>query len=236
MKIDCALCPAEIDELPARDLSDATAVVFDVLRATSSMITGLAHGATEIFPVRTIGEALELRRQMPDAVLGGERNGDRIGGFDVGNSPLEYRALAGRRIITTTTNGTIALRAVGHAERVLVAALLNLDAIHDAIAAEPPRELLLVCGGTFREPALEDLFAAGALAARFPGAELTDAAHTALAVCSRFAGCAAACFHAARNGRTLLAAGRADELEWCAQTGKFALVGVMRDGIVRTRK
>jgi 2-phosphosulfolactate phosphatase len=232
MKIDCALSPSEIDFLPARDLRGATAVVFDVLRATSSMITALAGGATEIFPVTSIEDALALKEKMPDAVLGGERHGDRIEGFDVGNSPLEYRALAGRRIITTTTNGTVALRAVAHAERVLVASLLNFDATARAIATAQPRELLLVCAGTFREAALEDIFAAGLLAARFPGAELTHAAETALGVPADYGGDALRCLRAADNGRVLAAKGRHADVEWCAQTSLFDVAGVMRGGVV----
>src|SRR5436190_17096535 len=110
MHIDAVLTPADIALLPQRDLSGVTCVVFDVLRATSSMLTGLAHGAAEIHPVCTIEEALALRQRWPDAVLGGERQGDLIPGFDIGNSPLEYRdSVAKRRIITTTTNGTVAL-------------------------------------------------------------------------------------------------------------------------------
>src|SRR5258706_15449923 len=102
MRIDAVLSPPEIDLLPERDLSNATAVVFDVLRATSSMIIAFAHGAAEIIPARTIEEALSLKARMPDAKLGGERHGDRIEGFDLGNSPLEYRDVRGARIITTT--------------------------------------------------------------------------------------------------------------------------------------
>jgi 2-phosphosulfolactate phosphatase len=232
MKIDCALNPSEIDWLPSRDLGGVTAVVFDVLRATSSMVTALAHGAREIYPVTSIEEALELKKRLPDAVLGGERQGDRIEGFDVGNSPLEYRALVGRRIITTTTNGTVALRAVAGAERVFAAALLNLDATARAIAALEPRELLLVCAGTFREPGLEDIFAAGLLAARFPGAQLTDAARTAAGVAAACGGDALKCLHDARNGRALLAKGRRAEVEWCAQISPCDVVAVMRDGVL----
>lgn len=129
MNIDAALTPADIATLPARDLSGVTCVVFDILRATSSMVTGLANGAREIHPASTIEEALALRERMPDAVLAGERHGDRIQGFDVGNDPMEYAGLAGRRIITTTTNGTVALRACEKAGRVLIGALLNMDAL-----------------------------------------------------------------------------------------------------------
>src|SRR4051794_28316015 len=110
MTIDAVLTPAEIALLPETDLGDATCVVFDVLRATSSMLTALAGGAKEIIPVRTIEEARAARKIHPHALLGGERHGERIEGFDLGNSPFEYRELPGRSIISTTTNGTVALR------------------------------------------------------------------------------------------------------------------------------
>ena len=139
MKFDAALTPADISRLPERDLSGTTCVVFDVLRATSSMITALANGAAEIFPAKTIEEARALREKMPDALLGGERHGERIEGFDLGNNPFEYAAHSGRRIISTTTNGTIALRACERAGRVLVGALLNLAALRDEHAKPAER-------------------------------------------------------------------------------------------------
>src|SRR6185295_6978290 len=116
MKIDVALNPAEIARLPQRQLAGTTCIVFDVLRATSSMITALGHGASEIYPVTSIDEALELRKEHPRAILAGERHGERIDGFDIGNSPFEYQTLHGARIISTTTNGTVALRACEHAD------------------------------------------------------------------------------------------------------------------------
>src|SRR4051812_27980863 len=115
MTVDAVLTPAEIALLPHAELADATCVVFDVLRATSSMVTALAHGAKEIIPVSTIEEALTARIRRPEALLGGERHGDRIEGFDLGNSPFEYREIAGRTVISTTTNGTVALRACANA-------------------------------------------------------------------------------------------------------------------------
>ena len=115
MEIDVILNPAEIALLPQRDLSDATCVVFDVLRATSSMTTALAHGAA--------GDSSGADDRGGGGVEGGgcrERcwagrgRGSRFAGFDIGNSPFEYReGVAGRTIISTTTNGTIALRACG---------------------------------------------------------------------------------------------------------------------------
>ncbi len=232
MKITVALDPPEIAQLPKRDLSRTTCVVFDVLRATSSMITALAHGAAEIHPVRTIEEARELKSDMPHAVLGGERDGEIIDGFDVGNSPFEYTGLAGRTIITTTTNGTIALRACEHADTVLVGAILNLAELADEIRWREPEELLLVCAGTFEEFALEDACAAGLLIGALSNAQLTDAAHAALAVAKQFPTPLAA-LRAARNGRALEAKGRGKEVDWCAQASRFNVVGIMEQAVIR---
>ncbi len=233
MIIEVALNPAEIALLPERDLSGTTCVVFDILRATSSMITALAHGAAEIRPVCTIEEALALKAKIPSAVLGGERHGERIDGFDVGNSPFEYRDLAGRCIITTTTNGTVALRACAKAERVLVGAILNLSALTVAVRAFQPERLLLVCAGTFSEFALEDACAAGMLIGRLgEGSELTDSAAAALAV-SRVFDEPIDALRAARNGRALADKGRSLEVEWCAEDSRFNVVGRMEEGVIR---
>ena len=100
MRIDAILSPPEIDLLPQRDLRETVCVVFDVLRATSSIVTALAHGAREIFPAGTIEEALALRSKWPEAALGGERHGGKIDGFDLGNSPAEYAKKPPAKIIT----------------------------------------------------------------------------------------------------------------------------------------
>jgi 2-phosphosulfolactate phosphatase len=231
MFIDAAINPADIAILPTRDLSHTTCVVFDILRATSSMITGLANGATEIWPVQTIEQARELRARMPDIVLGGERHGDPIEGFDVGNNPLEYSRLGGRRIATTTTNGTIALRACDAAERVLVGAILNLDAVRSAIA--DAENVLLVCAGTFETLALEDVLAAGMLARFFPAAELTDSARTCVAVADAYPTPLEGLL-AARNGRALATRGWREQVEWCADVSRFDTIGIMNAGVIRS--
>lgn len=232
MIVDVVLNPAEIALLPQRDLSATTCVVFDVLRATSSMITGLAHGAAEIHPVTTIDEALALKQRLPQAVLGGERHGDRIEGFDVGNSPLEYMDLAGRSIITTTTNGTVALRACEKAQRVLVGAILNIDALATELTRAQPEQVVLVCAGTFADFALEDTIGAGLLIAALGKPELTDSAYAALAVAQCYPEPLDA-LRRARNGRALEAKGRGTEVEWCAQRSRFNVVGSMEQAVIR---
>ena len=173
MNLKTTFTPAEFEVLARTDLSQTTCVVFDILRATSSMITALANGAEQILPVATIEEALAAKAEHPEALLCGERDGLRItaaqtGGpeFDLGNSPREYTAeiVAGKTLITTTTNGTRALRACANAEHTLVASFLNLTATAEHLRAAAPENLVLVCSGTYEEAALEDTLAAGALA------------------------------------------------------------------------
>jgi 2-phosphosulfolactate phosphatase len=233
--IDVVLSPPEIDLLPQRDLAGTVAVVFDVLRATSTMITALANGATGIRPVRSIEEAWTLKNERPAALMGGERHGERIEGFDLGNSPLEYgEGVRGREIISTTTNGTVALRAAGHASSVLAAALLNIGAVAAHVEAEPAREILLVCAGTFHEAALEDILAAGMLISLLPGRPLSDAARVALALYREEEGDLPAALRRAKNGRALVAKGRDAEVEWCARKSVFPLVAAMdREGCIR---
>jgi 2-phosphosulfolactate phosphatase len=146
--------------------------VFDVLRATSTMVTALGNGATEIIPVSEIAEALESRRKDPAVLLAGERDGLRIEAnltgsvrFDLGNSPREFTKdkVAGKKIVMTTTNGTRALRACAHAKTVLVSSFLNLRTTVELLEREKPSQLLVICSGTFEQVAYEDVLGAGAL-------------------------------------------------------------------------
>jgi 2-phosphosulfolactate phosphatase len=173
MKIDAILSPVELPALAKRDLRDATCVVFDVLRATSAFVTALHNGAKAIVPVSEIAEALALRHKQPDILLGGERDGVRIRGeqtggidFDLGNSPREYtpEKVRGKTIVSTTTNGTRALRACTGAQTVLAASFLNLTATVQFIRRLQPAQIVLVCAGTRENIATEDVLAAGALA------------------------------------------------------------------------
>jgi len=233
MKIDVILSPPEIDLLPQRDLSTATCIVFDVLRATSSIITALAGGASEIYPVCTIEAALELKKRIPEALLGGERHGNRIDGFDLGNSPSEYRETGGRKIITTTTNGTVALRACENAQEILAGALLNMDALATRLDCEQPENVILVCAGTFRDLAIEDVYAAGMLCSRFAGEEMTDAAQIALATYKNHGSDHLGLLMRAKNGRVLVRNGRESDVRWCAQVSIIDQIGIMIDGNIK---
>jgi len=216
-KLDVLFTPAEYDALTGRDLSVTTCVVFDVLRATSTMLTALANGAETVIPVREIADAMAIRRQRPGVLLAGERHGLRItaaqsGGvdFDLGNSPREFTAgrVKGRTLVMTTTNGTRALRACAEAKLVLIGALLNLQALADEIRARKPQRLLLVCAGTAEEAAYEDALAAGGLCDGLWnefGADASDSAWMARRLFQQARADLTAALGASRNGRRLLA-------------------------------
>ena len=119
--IDVALCPSEIRRFQDADLNGVTAVVFDVLRATSTMSVGLKHGVDRFFPVETVEDARARKAANPELLLAGERHGLPLEGFDLGNSPKEFTAIPGRRVVFTTTNGTVALHRVRRARGIALA-------------------------------------------------------------------------------------------------------------------
>jgi 2-phosphosulfolactate phosphatase len=232
MNIDVALNPAEIEKLAGRDLSQTDCVVFDVLRATSTMITALAHGSPAIYPVSSIEQARSLKAENERRILGGERHGLPPDGFDFGNSPLEYLQPEGREVILTTTNGTWALGHCQHAKRVWVASLLNLEATAEHL--EKSESLLILCAGTFETASLEDIYAAGALVAMLADHCTSDAASVAKATYANWGNDAQACLRAARNGRALLARGWGDQIDWCAQISRFPLAALWKSGMIAT--
>ncbi len=158
--------PSEYESVDGGYWRGTVSVVFDVLRATTSLVNAFGNGAREAHCVLTLEEARELKQSMPDALLCGERQGIKPEGFDIGNSPGDYRQelVRGKRMIMTTTNGTRAIRAAIGSDVVILAALRNLRScagwIRKNIAGRP---LNLLLAGTFDDFALEDAVGASAL-------------------------------------------------------------------------
>jgi 2-phosphosulfolactate phosphatase len=232
MIVDAIVHPSELPHLASRGIGEAVCVVFDILRATSTMVTALEHGVSEIVPAVSIEAALALKDSWPRAFLGGERHGDKIEGFDLGNSPLEYLNLSGAQIISTTTNGTIALTACSDASVVLVGAILNLQAIIDAVRSLAPKRLLAVCSGTGEGVAMEDAWAAGALVEAFQHHRCTDSALTALAVRKHYPAAGEA-LRISKNGQALQSRGKVHDVEWCERNSLWNTIGIMREGVIR---
>lgn len=248
LSIEALLSPAEYQAHQAQGFAGEICVVFDVLRATSVMVTGLANGAAGFIPVAEISEAIAVHQQKPGTLLAGEREGLRItamqsGGaeFDFGNSPREYTPtrVTGHTIITTTTNGTRALRACVSAEKVAVGSFLNLTATAKWLLEKRPTRLILVCAGTAEFAAMEDILCAGALCDLLvtaqPDSVLDDSAAVARWAYRNAMQDLLGAVSEARNGRRLLTNPQLrEDVAFCLQRDNFPVVALLgRDGVIR---
>ena len=199
----------------------ATAVVVDVLRATSVLTQARLHGARAVVAAGTPEAALALRARHPGALLCGERDGRRITGFDLGNSPFEYgfENVGGRTLIFASTNGSRALLAAGRARRRILGAFVNASAVLEAVAAD---ELVtVVCSGKLGDSALEDTALAGWLVERLAarGVRVAGAAAAfARRIAPRSDADVRTVVQGASHGRYLrsLGPGFARDVEFCA--------------------
>jgi Phosphosulfolactate phosphohydrolase and related enzymes len=157
--IDVCLSP---DLMHLYPVGDSTVVVVDILRATSCMTTALACGVEKIFPVASLDEA--LAKKSEDTFTAGERDGKKVEGFDLGNSPFEYMQphVKGKNIAFTTTNGTQAIVKSLGAREIVIGSFLNLSRVV-AHLEQCPNNVLVVCAGWKGKFNLEDTLYAGAL-------------------------------------------------------------------------
>jgi 2-phosphosulfolactate phosphatase len=161
------LCVHLLPELFApQQLAGGVAVIIDILRASSTMVTALCHGAAEVIPCLTIEDAWRCRSAGPSdsVLLGGERGGLRIEGFELSNSPADYgrQTVAMKTIAFTTTNGTRALLRSVEAAHVVVGCFLNLRCLAEWLRTQP-LPIHLVCAGTDGQITGEDVLFAGAV-------------------------------------------------------------------------
>ena len=158
-RVEVCFSPDEFD-LYKQEYSIVVAI--DVLRATTAICTAFHHGAEKIIPVSTIEEAREYKDK--GYIAGAERNGQIVDGFEFGNSPFSYMgdAVKGKTLVLTTTNGTRAINIAAATHKVIIGALVNLDAVIEYLIEQPDDVLLLASGwqGKFN---LEDSICAGAI-------------------------------------------------------------------------
>jgi 2-phosphosulfolactate phosphatase len=227
VRLDVAFTPGELRGGPGA----RTVVVIDVLRATSTITEALVNGARSVLPVATVEDAARMAEQIGrDAVvLCGERDTQPIAGFHLGNSPLEFTAerIAGRTLVMTTTNGTVALLAAAPAPRCYLGSLLNVTALAERLAGER-EDVLLLCSGRKGAFALEDAYCAGRIA-RQVGARVArlggnDAAGAAVRLARRAP--SAELLGRTAAGRRLKQLGRQEDVAFCALEDRHAAVPV----------
>jgi 2-phosphosulfolactate phosphatase len=242
-RVEIALSPnAATWSCPGEGDTRRVYVVIDVLRASTTIITALAHGARGVVPAADPAAAIAHAAAMSKdlVLLGGEHGGMRIEGFDLDNSPRAYDASAvgGKTIVFTTTNGTRALLELAAiVDTVYVGGFVNAAAVARALLAGTVERAVLVCAGQDGAFSLEDLLGAGAIASALSvqssrSIEFDDAAAAAVRL---FAACSVELREVVRLGahaRLLERLGLGDDADFCCQLDAFDIAPALRAGAI----
>jgi 2-phosphosulfolactate phosphatase len=228
-----------VQQLTPLDVQGRVVAVIDVLRASTTIATALAHGAKAVIPFESSEEAVTRSKQLERGAfrLAGERRMLKMEGFDLGNSPLEHTAEAveGKTVLLTTTNGTKALLAVQGARDVVVASYVNLTGVSTMLRAalRGGADITLVCAGQDRQFALEDAACAGRyvynISRRLADVDLNDAALAASLIDRKYGDNLTRLFNTAAHGRALAAAGFEGDLAACAAVDSYPVIPIYQD-------
>ena len=223
--------------VPAKKARGKVFVVIDVLRATTTIIKALSNGCTEVIPVATVDEAFDQAKKsvQEETLLGGERGGLKVDGFDLGNSPREYTryVVSGKRVILTTTDGTQAFQRVAGCEFVLVGGFINAHAVVQrcvALKADP----VMVPAGLRGGFSLEDVVCGGMMLDLLEkrGVALMDGARAACILYKAFHRDLPEMARNSEHGRDLIQLGYEEDLDFCLQTNVSSSVPVFKKGSI----
>ena len=228
-----------VNDASVDELAGNTAIVIDVLRATSTIITAMQRGCSEVIPVETVCQAKDMIREGD--LLAGERNGRKLPGFDLGNSPLEYRSLElkDKRIIMTTTNGTRAIHKATKASQVIAACNLNAKAAAKH-ALSIHKKIVIICAGTNDRFSLEDGLCAGLIIDEMSTYTegpriLIDFATAMKSAYLQAKDCFIEMNLNCRNGRRLVRVGKKEDVIYCSQRNISNLVPVLTQHTLKAK-
>jgi len=229
-RIDLYFTPAEVSD---EEIIGKTVVVVDILRASASIIRALQNGARGIIPTQSIDEATELAHSLgrENVLLCGEREGRKIDGFDLGNSPQEFKkkVVDSKILIFATTNGSKAIARAQGANTVLVGSFLNFRAIHRYLS-KVDTDLAIICAGKLGKFALEDAVGGGMFVNHLLATELNDGAMAAQALYQRHFQDILGMLQSSSHGKYLIELGFADDLSYCSRLNLLNLIPKMEEG------
>jgi len=233
MNIEVFLTSSVVTE---EDVRDRTVVVIDVLRACSTIATALNNGARAIVPVADMAQAGKIASNLDQQsyLLGGERSGEKIEGYHLGNSPSEYTrsAVSGRTIIFNTTNGTVAIAQARSAAHLLIGSFLNAGRVVEFIK-EVGDDLTIVCAGWKNRVSLEDTLCAGLMLYRlWEGTEpvsVSDGAHIAFTQYLHDHGNVETAIHRCSHAQRLNGLGREEDVDYCLQLDALPVLPYYQD-------
>lgn len=236
MRIDVAF---GVGSVTAAETAGRLVVMIDVLRASTSITVALANDARAVIPVDTPDDVVTRSKafERRDVRLAGERRMNRIEGFDLGNSPLEFTRehVEGKTILMTTTNGTPAISTAQGARDVIIGSYVNYTAVLTMLrtALRGGTDITIVCAGRERQFALEDAGCAGRYVAnvtkRITGVELNDAAQAGLLIDRKYGDQFIRLFDASEHGRALRDAGFEQDLIACAALDSYPIIPIYQD-------
>ena len=224
------------EEIVPERLAGATAVVVDVLLATTTLLTILENGARQVFPVASLQEAESARERLDasNVLRGGEQDAARIDGYDHGPFPEEYppETVADKDVVFVTTNGTKAIADAAPAERVLLGCLRNAPAVARYLEDSRTDSVYLVCAGSAGRFAVEDFLGAATILSYMDTREwrLNDGAWMALDFVDRYRGRELEALRESRAGRWFFEHDRVDTFRFVGEVGASDLVPEVKDG------
>lgn len=224
-QVDLLLAPYAYENVEPAYWSDRVAVVIDVLRATSTIVTALAEGYKWVLPCLGVAEAKDLALVWPNALLAGERGGVAPKNFHKGNSPQEFlhSRAQDQGIILTTTNGTRAIQSAQGCSELLISSFLNLQATADYLKNES-RPITLVGSGTGENFSLEDALVASALLNEI------SPHHPWTSLYRAYSGDLPSAFKTSHNGQRLLELGLEKDISWCLQKDFYPVIVKQNQG------
>ncbi len=221
------------------ELRGKSAVIIDILRASSSIVTAIQHGAKKIIPVADMSDAGKIARTMDqnDFMLCGEKDGIKIEGYHLGNSPLEYteEVVANKTLIFNTTNGTKAIKKASLANRIYIGSFLNQQSILNALK-EHDDEIVLICSGWRGRLALEDTMFAGSLLHKLCDGNLPDStkdgAKVAFGLFEKFGDSLEETIGKSDHAYRLRNLAPKEDIPFCCNVDAFDVLPGMKDGII----
>ncbi|MBS4028126.1 MAG: 2-phosphosulfolactate phosphatase [Ignavibacteriales bacterium] len=238
MKVDIHFFPQNIEDLL---LKEKIVVVVDVLRASTSIATAIYNGAREVVPVLSVAEAGKIAINTGGSVvLGGERNGVKIEGFHVGNSPREYteEIVKGKTVVFSSTNGAVALVKTKFAKYSLIGSFANVSLVADFLLQQN-QDFMIICAGKQHAFCIEDTVCAGMIIRKVADAapiEPTDAAVASLALYENFGHSILEMLQSSEHGLFLQEIGFGNDLEVCAAVDSLPVLPVYANNAIHAWK
>ena len=232
------VCSAVFRDLPIHELQDRTAVMVDALRASATIITAISNGCDRVVPTGEANEAAAIKKiSEGNVLLCGEIAAQKVGGFDLGNSPLEYtqNVVQDMVILYSTSNGSIAVKELAAADNVLIGTFINAQAVAKK-AVSLGSDIVLVCAGTKRKFSMDDIIAMGCILDRMlkigGDIELDDMGRGALKLYHDANHDILGALEGSTQFEYLKQLKLYDDLEYCTREDMFDVVPVYQEGVI----